>query len=171
MRKSIKNVQWTFLTRARKQESEAVQCSRAVRELTVSAGILTDEDGNILLQLRGDNQTWGLIGGMMELGESTVDTLIREFREETGIEVKPEKLLNVYTNFETVFPNGDIAQTVGTLYKVQALSPINIVNFSNEETLALGFFSQEEIQNLNIGNGQHRLMLDEYFSDNFKMGN
>lgn len=43
----------------------------------------------------------------MELGESSVDTIIREFYEETGILVEPVKLLNVYTNFETVFPNGD----------------------------------------------------------------
>jgi 8-oxo-dGTP diphosphatase len=139
--------------------------------LNFSAGILADQDGKILLQLRGDNQTWGLIGGIMELEESSVDTLIREYREEAGIEVKPIQLLNIYTNFETTFPNGDVAQTTGAVYKVQAVEPFNIDNFKNEETLDLGFFSKEEISKLTIGNGQHQLILDEYFANDFKMGN
>lgn len=75
--------------------------------LNFAAGILCDEDGSVLLQLRGDSQNWGVIGGIMELGESSEDTVVREFFEETGILVEPVKLLNVYTNFETVFPNGD----------------------------------------------------------------
>ncbi|MGT2808853.1 NUDIX domain-containing protein [Streptococcus iniae] len=138
--------------------------------LNFSAGILENEEGKVLLQLRGDNQTWGVIGGIMELNESSVDTLIREFREETGLEVRPQKLLNVYTNFETIFPNGDVAQTTGTLYLVEAKGPLAISNFKNAETLDLQFFSKEEIKELTIGNGQHRLMLDEYFANQFEMG-
>ena len=139
--------------------------------LNFSAGILADEDGRILLQLRGDNQTWGLIGGIMELGESSVDTLIREFREETGIEVRPLRLLNIYTNFETVFPNGDVAQTTGAVYMVEATKPFNIKEFKNQETLDLQFFTQEEVEKLTIGNGLHQLILNEYFANDFKMGN
>lgn len=43
--------------------------------LNFAAGILCDEDGKVLLQLRGDSQTWGVIGGIMELGESSTDTV------------------------------------------------------------------------------------------------
>lgn len=108
--------------------------------LNFSAGMLCDEDGSVLLQLRGDSQNWGVIGGIMELGESSTDTVIREFFEETGIAVEPVKLLNVYTNFETVFPNGDTAQTVGVLYQVRATKSYSIDDFANEETLQLAFF-------------------------------
>lgn len=31
--------------------------------LNFAAGILCDEDGKVLLQLRGDSQNWGVIGG------------------------------------------------------------------------------------------------------------
>ena len=107
----------------------------------------------------------------MELGESSVDTLIREFRQETGIEVRPLRLLNIYTNFETVFPNGDVAQTTGAVYMVEATKPFNIKEFKNQETLDLQFFTQEEVEKLTIGNGQHQLILNEYFANDFKMGN
>ncbi|RSI10988.1 hypothetical protein D8887_04480 [Streptococcus sanguinis] len=46
----------------------------------------------------------------------------------------------------------------------------DISNFYNEETLRLGFFSKEEIAELENVSDKHRLMLDEYFSDSFAMG-
>lgn len=139
--------------------------------LNFAAGILTNDQGQVLLQLRGDKGTWGLIGGMQELGESSVDTLIREFCEETGISVEPLRMLNVYTNFEDSYPNGDVAQTTGILYEVRATKSYSIENFRNEETQALGFFSSEEIAELTIVNQQHELMLQEFFTNDFKIGN
>ena len=38
-------------------------------------------------------------GGTAEKGENHIETLIREFKEETGYLVEPIKLLNVYTSF------------------------------------------------------------------------
>ncbi|MDY4510337.1 NUDIX hydrolase [Streptococcus pluranimalium] len=138
--------------------------------LNFAAGILCDEEGGVLLQLRGDSQKWGVIGGIMELGESSSDTVVREFLEETGIAVEPVKLLNVYTNFETVFPNGDEAQTVGVLYQVRATESFSIDHFANEETLQLAFFSAEEIAHLELFSPQQKVMLDEYFSGQFQVG-
>lgn len=110
--------------------------------LNFSAGILKDDNGKILLQLRGDNKTWGLVGGMMELGENSVETLIREFHEETGIDIEPIHVLNIYTNAQVTFPNGDLFQTVGFLYEVKVVSSYNINDFSNDETLARCYFSR-----------------------------
>lgn len=36
--------------------------------LTYSGGILTDGKGRVLLQLRADKNSWGIIGGCMLLG-------------------------------------------------------------------------------------------------------
>ncbi|WP_242257791.1 NUDIX hydrolase [Streptococcus thoraltensis] len=138
--------------------------------LNFAAGILCDRDGKVLLQLREDSKNWGLVGGIMELGESSADTVVREFLEETGIAVEAIKLFNVYTNFETVFPNGDIAQTVGFLYQVRAIESFSVDHFTNEETLELAFFSEEEIANIELFSSQHKVMLDEYFLGNFQVG-
>lgn len=72
--------------------------------LTFAGGILSDDEGRVLLQLRGDKKTWAIPGGSMELGESTLDTAKREFFEETGIQVEAVRFLNVYSNFEESIP-------------------------------------------------------------------
>ena len=138
--------------------------------LTFAGGILADDEGRVLLQLRGDKKTWSIPCGAMELGESTLDTAKREFFEETGIEVEATRFLNVYSNFEEVYPNGDAVQTVVFIYELAAISSVNIADFHNEETLRLRFFSKEEIENLESVSSKHRLMLAEYFDDNFAMG-
>lgn len=135
-----------------------------------AGGILADEEGRVLLQLRGDKKTWAVPGGAMELGETSLQAAVREFYEETGIAVEAKRLLNVYTNFAETYPNGDKVQTVVFLYELQALENVDISNFHNEETLRLGFFSKEEIAELENVSDKHRLMLDEYFSDSFAMG-
>lgn len=138
--------------------------------LNFAGGLLTDEEGHVLLQLRGDKKTWAIPGGAMELGESSLQAAVREFYEETGIAVEAKRLLNVYTNFDESYPNGDQVQTVVFLYELQALENVDISNFHNEETLRLGYFSKAEIAELENVSDKHRLMLDEYFSDSFAMG-
>lgn len=138
--------------------------------LTFAGGILTDKDGRVLLQLRGDKKTWAIPGGAMELGESTLDTVKREFFEETGIKVEATRFLNVDSNFEEIYPNGDMVQTVVFIYELAAVSPVNISDFHNEETLRLGFFSKEEIEKLGSVSDKHCLMLAEYFADSFALG-
>lgn len=138
--------------------------------LNFAGGILADEEGRVLLQLRGDKKTWAIPGGAMELGETSLQAAVREFYEETGIAVEAKRLLNVYTNFDESYPNGDQVQTVVFLYELQALENVDISNFHNEETLRLGFFSKKEIAELENVSDKHRLMLDEYFSDSFAMG-
>ncbi|WP_308098984.1 NUDIX hydrolase [Streptococcus equi] len=138
--------------------------------LTFAGGILANAEGKVLLQLRADKKTWAIPGGAMELGESSAETCRREFYEETGITVEPLRLLNVYTNFEETYPNGDKVQTVVMLYEVIAKADKAITDYQNDETLRLGYFSREEIAELSSISDKHRLMLAEYFAGEFQMG-
>ncbi|HEL0621780.1 TPA: NUDIX domain-containing protein [Streptococcus equi subsp. zooepidemicus] len=138
--------------------------------LTFAGGILANAEGKVLLQLRADKKTWAIPGGAMELGESSVAACQREFYEETGITVEPLRLLNVYTNFEETYPNGDKVQTVVMLYEVIAKADKAITDYQNDETLRLGYFSREEIAELSSISDKHRLMLAEYFAGEFQMG-
>lgn len=47
-----------------------------------------NDDGDLLLIHRTDNDRWALPGGGHDIGESISDTVVREVREETGIDVK-----------------------------------------------------------------------------------
>ncbi len=57
-------------------------------------GILK-KDGKVLIVKRkkDDGSTWAFPGGKVEDGESIYDAVVREIREECGIECKPKKLL------------------------------------------------------------------------------
>ncbi len=53
------------------------------------------EDGLFLSILRADDNTWGLPGGKVEVGEDPLKAAIRENIEEVGLRV--EKLMSAYT--------------------------------------------------------------------------
>lgn len=55
--------------------------------------------GRVVLIRRGQpplSGTWSLPGGVLELGESLTDAIVREVREETGLDVQPGPLLDLF---------------------------------------------------------------------------
>ena len=92
---------------------------------------------------------------------------MREFYEETGVEVRVEKLLNVYTKYSDSYPNGDEAQVLTILYLVSSENSISTNFFSSDETLELGLFDHRDIQNIVLVNRQYQEMINDFFENNF----
>jgi len=67
------------------------------------AGILL-RDNKILLQKPTNDTAYAIPGGHVELGETNAETLIREFKEEIGVDITVGDLKWVWENF---FPWGD----------------------------------------------------------------
>src|SRR4051812_27432186 len=64
-----------------------------------AAGIVLDASGTrVLLIRRRDNGQWEPPGGVLELGETIEDAVVREVEEETGARVEVERLTGVYKN-------------------------------------------------------------------------
>ncbi len=86
--------------------------------LTVD-GILV-EDEKILLIKRGRGPFKGMYalpGGFVEYGEKTEDAIVREFKEETGLDVRISSLVGVYSD-----PNRDPRDhTVTIVYELQKI--------------------------------------------------
>jgi ADP-ribose pyrophosphatase YjhB (NUDIX family) len=85
----------------------------------VSAIILTPD--GLLLQRRADNGLWGLPGGGVEPGESVSEAVVREVREETGLEVLPGRLVGVYSSPAhhqiVTYPDGNVIHYVSTSFE------------------------------------------------------
>lgn len=77
-----------------------------------AAAIIVNDSGQILLQRRADNNRWGLPGGCQELGERFEDTIIREVKEETNLDITEENLELIAVvsgkNRRNEYPNGDV---------------------------------------------------------------
>jgi 8-oxo-dGTP diphosphatase len=64
----------------------------------VGVGAVVVDNNRVLLVRRGTEPLrghWSLPGGVLELGESLTGGLIREVREETGLEVEPIELVEL----------------------------------------------------------------------------
>ena len=70
-------------------------------------GALIFENGNILLVERGKEPLkgyWSIPGGILETGEKLVEGIRREVAEETGLDVEPYSMFEI---FERVIPDAE----------------------------------------------------------------
>ncbi len=85
-----------------------------------AAAVILNDKKQILLQSRADRDKWGLPGGCQELGERFVDTVIREIKEETNLDVNVSdlKLIDIVSGSSrrNDYPNGDVVINNTVLY-------------------------------------------------------
>lgn len=69
-----------------------------------AAALITDDDGRVLLARHTYGyKNWELPGGTVEQGESPMDGVVREVKEETGLSVIPTQLTGIYYDAEADF--------------------------------------------------------------------
>jgi ADP-ribose pyrophosphatase YjhB (NUDIX family) len=114
-----------------------------------ASAVIVNDEGKFLLQQRSDNSLWALPGGALEIGESISETIVREVKEETGLDVVPEYLVGVYSSPKHViaFPTGEVRQQFSLCFACAILGGELCVS---EESFAVGFFSLQEIEHLDI---------------------
>jgi ADP-ribose pyrophosphatase YjhB (NUDIX family) len=114
-----------------------------------ASAVVVDNDGKILLQRRSDNARWALPGGVMDLGESIAQTITREVREETGLEVEPEYIIGIYTDPGHVFAydDGEIRQQFSVCF---ACKIVGGKVQTSEESSEVALFAPEEIDDLDM---------------------
>ncbi|SEM99334.1 MULTISPECIES: NUDIX domain-containing protein [unclassified Paenibacillus] len=140
------------------------------RIVVTGGAIIRDHMGRILLQKRSDYGDWGLPGGGMEPGESIEETMIREVKEETGLDVSSYELASIYTGekMKYTYPDGNEVVFVMFLFNVSAElggkldDDQTTLLFKDEqnESLELVFKSLDEIDISTINKVQKPVLVD-----------
>jgi len=102
---------------------------------------IRNDKGQILMQQRTyPYGKWGLPGGLMELGESTQETVWREVKEETGLILGDLTLFGVYSGegYRCVAQNGDEFDVVTIVYTTDAYE--GKVTVMDDESISFEWF-------------------------------
>lgn len=112
--------------------------------IVFASACIRNNTGQILWQHRSDFEWWGLPGGILELNESLPECAKREVYEETGLKIKPTRLIGIYSSpdFDVIYPNGDKVQQVTVCFDCNITD--GTLQAINSETLALGWFYQKK---------------------------
>jgi len=72
-------------------------------------GILRNEEGHVLLVRNTGSTEWTTPGGMIEPDERPGESVVRELKEELGVDVAIVRLLGVFSGpeYRMLYPNGD----------------------------------------------------------------
>ena len=102
--------------------------------------IVLNEEGEILLNKRTDTNTWGIIGGAMELGESLEETASRELNEEANLSAEEYELLTILSGEKLFFKylNGDETYAVIALYLASGVT--GNLNINDSESTELAYY-------------------------------
>jgi 8-oxo-dGTP diphosphatase len=125
----------------------------------IAAIILENDNGEFLLALR-DNKDWipfpnhwDLIGGHVEEGETPEEGLVREIKEELGIEIPGYKF---YKIFECL--TGDAYENIKYIYTGKINIPIEEITLFEGQYAR--YFSRDELPSLPFANIIKSVVLD-----------
>lgn len=101
----------------------------------------------MLLHRSTDDGNWHTIGGAIEPGESPADAVLREVREETGLDVIPEFVSGVYTRPPMTYANGDVCIYVTIAFRCAIRG--GQLAIGDDESYELRFFGEDGLPDLN----------------------
>jgi 8-oxo-dGTP pyrophosphatase MutT (NUDIX family) len=91
--------------------------------VVAASAVVTNEDGDVLMQRRTDSGLWALPGGGMEMSDSLPGTVVREVKEETGYDVEITGLIGTYTDPRHViaYSDGEVRRQFNACFRARVI--------------------------------------------------
>ena len=118
----------------------------ATTRRTAADAVVFDDAGRVLLQHRADFDMWGLPGGSIEAGETLIEAIVREVKEESGLDVKVVKLIGAYSEPEfttTRYPDGNVVHYVSLTFECRVTG--GTLRPQRGESKAVRFFDPHDL--------------------------
>ncbi len=110
-------------------------------------GCVLNEHGQLLLGRRSDTGEWAMVYGINEPGEQPADTVVREIKEETGIDAIVTDLVAVTSSNKVLtYANGDNTMYMDHSFLCALKPGGNAEPFvGDEESLSVGWFDLDDL--------------------------
>ena len=131
-----------------------------------------DDRGRLLLGRRSDTGEWAMVYGINEPGEQPADTVVREIKEETGIDAVVTDLVAVTSSSRVItYANGDNTMYMDHSF-LCALKPGGNAEpyVGDEESLNVGWFELDDLPEPLAASTVERLKLFRRYLDNKRRG-
>ncbi|NKB65658.1 MAG: NUDIX domain-containing protein [Candidatus Latescibacteria bacterium] len=106
--------------------------------LVTTRAVVRDQDEAILFVRRSDNSQWVMPSGSLELDETLFESMQREVREESGLEVIEAQPMGLYTTLHAVTSYGDPFTQISLQFLVSQWR--GQLHQHTDETTAAAFF-------------------------------
>lgn len=137
---------------------------RPTRPIRLGVVALIEHENALLMELRSDSPFWALIGGGVEMDESTVDAVTREVREETGLAAKEVQLFGVFSDPSRIasYPDGNVFRLVTIAYRVSVADALGIR--PSHESSEVRLHPLNTLAAINVA-PTHRHIVERYLTD------
>jgi 8-oxo-dGTP pyrophosphatase MutT (NUDIX family) len=108
-----------------------------------------NDAGEVLMIQRSDNGRWALPGGGHDVGESISDTVVREVREETGVEAEVIDMSGIYTDPGHVmrYDDGEVRQQFSICFRAR---PVGGELCTSSETPQVRWVAPAALRDLDV---------------------
>jgi 8-oxo-dGTP pyrophosphatase MutT (NUDIX family) len=105
--------------------------------------VVSGPDGRVLLVRRSDDGSWAPITGIVDPGEEPAVAARREAMEETGVDIRVDRLASIAAGERIEYPNGDRAVYLDHTFACTWLS--GEAHVADDESLEVGWFALDAL--------------------------
>lgn len=125
--------------------------------------VVVNENGELLMIRRSDNENWAVPGGAIDLGESVGQAAVRETKEESGIDCEITGIVGIYSDPKHIIlytSNGEARQEFSILLTARLLGGEPT---PSDETTEVRWIAPSDAQTLTMDRSM-RLRINDYLS-------